>query len=194
MKRRNLRIFSGLLSASVLLTAMPINAVAETMENAETEIIQDDNLSEKAEINEVQTSQKESGLESGKMLSNVETEGQCGDNVYWEWTEDGKLRIYGNGEMDGYYDPEFESIEMRPWQSFNVTEVIVEEGVSNIGNAAFSWCNDLVKVVLPESLSSIGDSAFLNCNSLTEIVLPDKVSHIGNSAFEGCSSLTVSAQ
>lgn len=190
MKKRNLKIFSGILAISVLLTAMPINAVAETMENAETEIIQDDNLSEKAEINEVQTPQKESGVESGDTLSNVETEGQCGDNVYWQWTEDGKLRIYGNGEMDGYYDPEFESIAMRPWQSFNVTEVIVEEGVSNIGDAAFSWCNNLVKVVLPESLSSIGDSAFLNCNSLTEIVLPDKVSRIGNSAFEGCSSLT----
>ena len=38
-------------------------------------------------------------------------------------------------------------------------------------------------VVIPEGVTSIGDCAFSGCSSLTSVVIPDGVTSIGNDAF-----------
>ncbi|MBR5847550.1 MAG: leucine-rich repeat domain-containing protein [Bacteroidaceae bacterium] len=50
-----------------------------------------------------------------------------------------------------------------------VTELIIPEGVTSIGDAAFWGCTGLTSITLPESVTSIGDAAFCNCSSLTSI-------------------------
>ena len=51
----------------------------------------------------------------------------------------------------------------------NLTEVVIEEGVHQIGDFAFVGCSSLEKVTLPSSLNRIGSGAFVNLSSLTEV-------------------------
>ena len=68
-------------------------------------------------------------------------------------------------------------------------EVVIPEGVTKIGTAAFQNCTGLVKVTMPDSVAEIGISAFQNCTGLSEVELSSNLVQIGESAFSGCSNL-----
>ena len=68
-------------------------------------------------------------------------------------------------------------------------EVIMENGVTCIGEGAFFYCSSLTDVVIPESITKIDNEMFRNCSSLTSITLHDSITSIGKSAFNGCLSL-----
>ena len=72
----------------------------------------------------------------------------------------------------------------------NVKSVTIAEGVTSIGNRAFSDCSKLTSIEIPSSVTSIGASTFRNCSSLTSIKIPEGVTSIGNYAFSKCSNLT----
>ena len=71
-----------------------------------------------------------------------------------------------------------------------MTELTLPNGVTSIGDGAFSGCRGLTELILPNSVTSIGDYAFFGCSGLTELTLPNGVMSIGGNAFEGCSGLT----
>ena len=71
-----------------------------------------------------------------------------------------------------------------------VTDLVIPDSVTSIGEYAFSGCNSLTSVTIPDSVTSIGMGAFYGCNSLTSVTIPDSVTSIGHSAFSGCDSLT----
>lgn len=68
-------------------------------------------------------------------------------------------------------------------------DTTVPEGVTSIGDFAFSECENVVSVVLPEDLTSIGSYAFLDCDNLKRITIPQSVTVIGSGAFKSCTSL-----
>ena len=72
----------------------------------------------------------------------------------------------------------------------SVKKVVIEDGVTSIGNSAFFYCTSLTSITIPNSVTSIEPYAFYNCNSLTSITIPNSVTSIGNFAFSDCSSLT----
>ena len=65
----------------------------------------------------------------------------------------------------------------------------IPEGVTSIGEGAFSDCENLTTITIPESVTSIDDGAFFGCTNLTTITIPDSVTSIGESAFFECKSL-----
>ena len=111
--------------------------------------------------------------------------GKIGKN---NWSIDkriGELLITGNGPII-----DFTSITP-PWDEYSqcITKIVISDGVTSIGDAAFESCYSLKSITIPDSVTSIGDYAFKYCDSLTSITIPNSVTSIGCSAFFGCTSL-----
>ena len=111
--------------------------------------------------------------------------GTCGANLTWTLDTDGVLTISGTGEM---YNYEYSGSGGPPWHDYahnKIQEIVIQEGITHIGDRAFNNCQSLLRVTMPASVSSIGENAFYHCPSLEEAVIPDGVVSIGNSAFYG---------
>ena len=109
------------------------------------------------------------------------------DNVIATLSGNGTLTISGNGNMKKWPD-RFH----RDWHVMKseVKTVIIEKGVTNIGDEAFADCENLTSIEIPKGVTSIGDDAFFGCAKLTTINLPESVTSIGNWAFAWCDNLT----
>lgn len=104
--------------------------------------------------------------------------GKAGKNVKWK-LDKGTLTFSGKGEMKNFGKD-------RAWNPDLVEHIVVEEGITSIGNNLARDCKKLITVSLPSSLISIGDYAFYNCVSLYEINIPYGVESIGNRSFMKC--------
>lgn len=72
----------------------------------------------------------------------------------------------------------------------SVREIVLPEGLKEIGPHSFASCDDLVSITIPNTVTTIGDGAFYGCASLKTVELPDSITSIGNTAFRQ-SGLTV---
>ncbi len=70
-----------------------------------------------------------------------------------------------------------------------VTEIIIPDYVTGIGNGAFNHCESLTSVTIPDSVTAIDSFAFAYCEGLTSITVPDNVTSIGDNAFSQCKKL-----
>ena len=112
--------------------------------------------------------------------------GTCGDNLTWSYDETtGTLTISGEGAM---YDYPFDDSQWYDLKS-EITNVVIEDGVTSIGSSAFELFVNLKSVTIPESVTVIGDYALDECDSLTKIVLHEGVTKIGDGAFANCDYL-----
>ena len=109
------------------------------------------------------------------------------DNLTWKLDADGTMTISGTGAMKNYNSDDNPS---PAYKNSNVKTVVIEDGVTSIGNYAFSDCSSLTSITIPDSVTSIGYYAFFYCTSLTSITIPDSVTSIGNYAFSNCTNLT----
>ena len=105
------------------------------------------------------------------------------DNLTWTLDADGTLNISGTGAMKDYNDDDNPS---PVYQNSNVKKVVIEKGVTSIGNYAFSGCLGLKSITIPDGITSIGDHAFDSCINLRSITLPDSITSIGMWAFYNC--------
>ncbi len=95
----------------------------------------------------------------------------------------------GTGEMND--DSDFNYVST-PWyiSKDSIKEIILEDGITSIGNYAFKDCTGLTSITIPGSVTSIGSSAFSGCTGLMSITIPDGITSISDSTFYGCSGLT----
>ena len=113
--------------------------------------------------------------------------GECGKDSTWTLDSDGLLTICGTGDM---YDYKWYSDTPFYKYRFDILSVIIESGITSIGDNALCECNNLTSIVIPEGVTRIGDDTFESCDSLMSIAIPNSVTSIGNGAFWGCESLT----
>ncbi len=109
--------------------------------------------------------------------------GVCGDNVTWKYESNETLTIQGAGDIYDYAD-EFDC----PWGGYNYNNVVIDEGITRIGNYAFSVCG-FSSIVIPNSVKSIGHDAFQQCRNLTHIEIPYGVQTIEDYTFWNCPML-----
>jgi hypothetical protein len=81
----------------------------------------------------------------------------------------------------------FEARWTQFWYETSLTEVILPEGIEEIGADAFNGCIYLADIDLPDSLRVIGDRAFDSCKKLKDLRLPEGVRTIGEDALYGTS-------
>ena len=121
-------------------------------------------------------------------LAWADDSGSCGENVTYSFVEStGTLTISGTGYME-----DFTSSSKVPWNAYrsSIKKVVINNGVTSIGNEAFDGCTALTSVTIPNSVTSIENSTFDGCTGLTSIEIPNSVTSIGNYAFGYCSGLT----
>jgi len=122
----------------------------------------------------------------------------------------GNLYIRGTGAMKNYdssmtggsthidfmhlyenYDPP----QWIPWGpfvnvSYYLSNVVIENGVTSIGDMAFYFCKNLVSVTIPNSVTTIGKEAFYSCYDLTKIInhatKPQKIDNDVYYFFDEC--------
>ena len=125
--------------------------------------------------------------------------------------KDGTLVISGNGRMKDWKN----NLSTVEWykENKNISKVLIEEGIENIGGCAFAQCSNLIEIeimstvmeeicqyafyeceslksiILPEKVVNIGDYAFCRCNNLNNITIPRSVTNIGSDIFYNCTNL-----
>ena len=116
-------------------------------------------------------------------------EGECGDDVVWKLTKDGKLTISGTGPMWNYNGNCY-GIWVEPlpkwWRRRDgilLKSIVVEGGVTAIGTYSFCHALNLEHISLPTTLESIEGGAFCGENHLKKIVIPERVSVIAWDTF-----------
>ena len=114
---------------------------------------------------------------------NIYGKGDCGINVTWELTGDGTLIISGTGRISNYSHD-----NNAPWYSCRtyIKRVVIQQGVTSIGDRAFWDCSGLTSVTIPDGVTSIGGDAFSGCAALTSVEIPNGVTAIGGSTFSNC--------
>ena len=70
-----------------------------------------------------------------------------------------------------------------------VTDLVIPESVTSIGEYAFYGCSGLTSITIPDSVTYIGARAFYDCSRLTSVTIPDSVTRIGSGVFGQCISL-----
>ena len=125
---------------------------------------------------------------AASMQAQNPTSGDFG-SLKWKYDTGTKtLTISGQGEMPNY------DWQGMPWVDFEetMTKVVIENGVTKIGDFAFYRAKELISVKFPASgLTQIGENAFGYCQKLELSVLPEGLIRIGRSAFTDCDKLSL---
>ena len=87
---------------------------------------------------------------------------------------------------DSYCNPLCYARHLYSDEDTEITNLVIPNSVTSIGNYAFYGCSGLTSVTIGNSVISIGNSAFYNCSGLTSVTIPNSVTSIGENAFYNC--------
>jgi hypothetical protein len=120
--------------------------------------------------------------------SDVVAAGQCGEDVYYIRYADGHVLLQGSGTTYDYSD------ESTPKSVFydmpEIKSVVVQEGITKLGNALFYRCQNMQTISLPSTLTELGyrifaqgSGGFQSYGGLTELTLPAGIQKLGGNAL-----------
>lgn len=122
---------------------------------------------------------------------------KLGNNIKWTYDNKSKtITVSGSGAMYNYKNGDDGQrwdeliLGLTHYPNKHAENLVIESGITSIGNNAFNGLKGIKKVTIPESVKTIGDSAFEGCSALTSVKLPSGVTVISNDTFYGCSSLS----
>lgn len=103
------------------------------------------------------------------------------DNVDWHYDEAAStLYITGTGKMDNYEDAY--SIPWAPYAN-DIQTAVIEEGVTTIGDYAFSGLKSLTDVQIADTVTAVGANAFASCRVLNHLTFSKSIKEIADSSF-----------
>lgn len=96
--------------------------------------------------------------------------GKCGNELYWLYTDNGNLFIYGSGEMTDFADK-----NACGWNEYepSIIHVRIQDTVESIGNYAFFGCKVLETINMPYALKKTGVQAFEECVAMKKVYIAD---------------------
>jgi hypothetical protein len=105
--------------------------------------------------------------------------GTCSDTLNWVLSDDGVLTVSGIGSMDDF--PE----KAAPWASYtdHIANIVIEEGVTKIGEYAFAYCQNAESAIIPTTVTDLGAGAFLAYGPEMEITFVGAAPVINEKAF-----------
>ena len=202
--------FADEVSTAPSETPETLTASSEASETSSAPSEAPETLTASSEVSETSSAPSEAP-ESAESRDGIVDSGTWKENIEWTLDENGVLTISGTGRLipssGGHAAAWF------PWFEFKekINAVVVENGITGLGQAAFSSCDNLTEISLPSSVIGLGTAvfggsmftqielppalqiisnlAFVACSNLKEITIPGKVESIDNVAFKGCSSL-----
>ena len=91
-----------------------------------------------------------------RMAAYAADSGTCGVSCTWTLADDGTLTVSGTGEMADFSD------QGTPWSIYrnDIKTVVINSGVTSIGESSFILCENLSTVNIPDSVTKIGNNAF----------------------------------
>ena len=128
----------------------------------------------------------------------TEVSGRLTENTNISWTFDrlnGVLTLEGYGAMDKYDA----NNDTRPWIDYTteIMKVVIGDGITSVGNFAFSRCPQLAEVVCGKDVTKLGADAFSYNAALTTIVFNGKITSIGQGTVylsSNIASVTITGQ
>lgn len=152
----------------------------EELESENKELKAQLDNSDSTDSNQQSTNEAETLLQA--TIQSPETSGVCGADLTWYY-QNGILAITGTGEMTDYGNGGKDT----PWYDLKdkIGWIIIDDGVTTIGEYAFSTFPTLSKIELSNTLTIVGARAFENCYNLKQVTIPASITYIDN-AFAQC--------
>ena len=158
------------------------------------------------------------GVQITSHADSLPNSGTCGENVKYTFNSStGELVISGTGEMYNYgdnddFDDDYDDDDYDYYDSCDsydddddygyddsnnspfanhkeIKKIVIENGVTTVGNWAFDSCSGATVVTIPDSITTIGKGAFFACRGLEELFIPKSVNSIGKESFIDCNGL-----
>ena len=107
---------------------------------------------------------------------------KAGPHCTWSLSEDGVMTIRGKGKVKLQSN--------LAWANKgNVKQVIIQKGITGIGEYAFGNYDNLTEIKLPKTVNELEEEAFAYCDNLVYITLSPNIKVLPKGAFKECKSL-----
>ena len=107
---------------------------------------------------------------------------KAGPHCTWSLSEDGVMTIRGKGRVKLQSN--------LAWANKgNVKQVIIQKGITGIGEYAFGNYDNLTEIKLPKTVNKLEEEAFAYCDNLVYITLSPNIKVLPKGAFKECKSL-----